>query len=169
MRIRLIQHAIFGTDTFRFAAMLGELIHAGFARLRIDVAPGSFVSIYKYLFNALPLLFPRPPHPNFLPRFRIEEDLPTGSVSPIDTPCEPQSTRAHRQAHLSLSAEARQILIRKKTSRWHSVVAGAVSGGLAVMWEKRGRRITIAQQMFVRYAKRQYVPETSALSHCWSG
>ncbi|KAJ7697594.1 hypothetical protein B0H17DRAFT_1197260 [Mycena rosella] len=39
---------------------------------------------------------------------------------------------------------------RKRTRRWHSALAGTISGGLAVLWEKRSRRSDIAQQIFVR-------------------
>jgi hypothetical protein len=41
-------------------------------------------------------------------------------------------------------------IVRKPTRRWESALAGAVSG-LAIFWEKRGRRVVIAQQLFVRY------------------
>jgi hypothetical protein len=51
---------------------------------------------------------------------------------------------------LALSERTQQLLVRKKTRRWHAVVAGSIAGALAVLFEKRGRRITIGQQMFVR-------------------
>lgn len=43
--------------------------------------------------------------------------------------------------------------MRKKTRRWHAVVAGAIAGGLAILFErsKGGRRTVIAQQLFVRF------------------
>ncbi|KAF8885816.1 hypothetical protein BD779DRAFT_1442157 [Infundibulicybe gibba] len=41
LRFSVIRHAIFGTDTWRFATMLG-----------------TFTSVYKFLLNALPLLIP---------------------------------------------------------------------------------------------------------------
>jgi len=41
--------------------------------------------------------------------------------------------------------------VRKKTRRWHSVLAGAVAGAVAVSFEKRSRQTVIAQQLFVRY------------------
>lgn len=46
----------------------------------------------------------------------------------------------------------RQVWVRKKTRRWHAVVAGAIAGGLAILFErsKGGRRTVIAQQLFVR-------------------
>jgi hypothetical protein len=52
---------------------------------------------------------------------------------------------------LALSAQARRLIIRKRTARWHAIVSGAVAGGLAVLFEKSDRRTTIAQQLFVRY------------------
>jgi hypothetical protein len=42
------------------------------------------------------------------------------------------------------------VLIRKKTQRWHAALAGAIAGGLGIMLEKKARRVTIAQQLFVR-------------------
>jgi hypothetical protein len=42
------------------------------------------------------------------------------------------------------------MLVRKQTRRWHAALAGAVAGGLAILWETRSRRAIIAQQMFVR-------------------
>ena len=62
-----------------------------------------------------------------------------------------QHTRSRsRHARLSMSAQAHQVWIRKKTRRWYSVLAGALAGGLAILCEKKGRRTGIAQQMFVR-------------------
>jgi hypothetical protein len=58
---------------------------------------------------------------------------------------------AQRRTRLSLTTEAQLILIRKKTRRWHAALAGAVAGGLAIMFEKRSRRTVIGQQMFVRF------------------
>jgi hypothetical protein len=55
-----------------------------------------------------------------------------------------------RKARLSLTKRAQMMLIRKQMRRWHAALAGAVAGGLAIMWEKRTRRGLIAQQMFVR-------------------
>lgn len=59
---------------------------------------------------------------------------------------------ARRSARLSLSTRAQLMIIRKQTRRWHAALAGAVAGGLAIMWEKKGRKDLIAQQLFVRYA-----------------
>lgn len=58
--------------------------------------------------------------------------------------------RSQRTARLSLSAQAQMILVRKRTRRWHAALAGAIAGGLAIIWEGRSRRGVIAQQLFVR-------------------
>ncbi|KAJ7229186.1 hypothetical protein GGX14DRAFT_417016 [Mycena pura] len=126
----LTRDAIFGTDSFRFAAMLG-----------------SFAALYKFLINALPIVFP-----SSLPSTR-------GLSSPIDAEDETTSSPdsglvtpglQRRAPRLSLSTHAQMVLVRKRTRRWHSAFAGAISGGLAIMWEKRSRRTDIAQQVFVR-------------------
>jgi len=46
--------------------------------------------------------------------------------------------------------------VRKKTRRWQSMLAGSVAGGLAIMFEKKGNRIGVAQQMFVRGLQGSY-------------
>ncbi|EIW76437.1 hypothetical protein CONPUDRAFT_85000 [Coniophora puteana RWD-64-598 SS2] len=158
LRSTLILRAIFGQDSFRFAAMMG-----------------SFVSIYKALLNALPILFPVSDlkngnnHAHASP-FDDEDDeedesdfadfqantSPTDQNRPV-----PRVMMAQRHARLSSAAQAHQEWVRKKTRRWHSVLAGAVAGGLAVMFEKRSRRITIAQQLFVRGLQGSYNAYTS--------
>ena len=70
-------------------------------------------------------------------------------------------TLAERGARLSISAQAHQMWVRKKTRRWYAVVAGALAGGLAILWEKKGRRVGIAQQMFVRCVNRDLVGHTN--------
>ncbi|EJD01717.1 uncharacterized protein FOMMEDRAFT_142253 [Fomitiporia mediterranea MF3/22] len=132
-RFSLIRHAILGLDSFRFAAMLG-----------------SFVAVYKFLLNALPILFP-PPRVNnaFSP-----SESPT---TPFDElPMTMAPTRSERRrGRLSFRAQAHEVWIRKRTRRWHAVVAGALSG-LAVLFEKKSRRVTIAQQLFVRGLQGSY-------------
>ncbi|KAL5487505.1 hypothetical protein ACEPAI_5613 [Sanghuangporus weigelae] len=133
-RFSLIRKAIFGEDSLRFAAMLG-----------------SFAGIYKFLLNALPILFPRKRHtpisPSDSPSTPFDEELPV-TMAP---------TRSERRrGRLSFRAEAHEMWIRKKTRRWHAVVAGALSGGLPLLFEKKGRRVTIAQQMFVRGLQGSY-------------
>ncbi len=59
-------------------------------------------------------------------------------------------TRRRHTARLSLSVNAQKAWVRKKTRRWHAAFAGAVAGGIAVLFETSGRRVTIGQQMFVR-------------------
>lgn len=126
-----------------------------------------FVSIYKTVLNSLPLLLPgpqstrRPPSKQTRQRSKLRPEhalLPTSSLdSPFhdddeDDDAVPQRGRvvSDRRVRLSLSAQAHQMWVRKKTRRWYSVVAGALAGGVAILCEKRGRRVGIAQQMFVR-------------------
>ncbi|KAF8205409.1 hypothetical protein K438DRAFT_1579827 [Mycena galopus ATCC 62051] len=137
-RVALIRNAIFGTDSLRFAAMLG-----------------TFAAVYKFLINALPILIPAiKPRPRTLASpfddddDEEEMDLPRTVSYPASGAATPLHRR--RSARLSLSAHAQMALVRKRTRRWHSALAGAVAGSLAILWEKRGRRVVIAQQMFVR-------------------
>ncbi|KAJ7485672.1 hypothetical protein FB451DRAFT_1230689 [Mycena latifolia] len=130
--LALLRHAIFGSDSFRFGAMLG-----------------TFAALYKFLINALPILIPaiHPTAHNLPSPFGEEaEDSDSSSDSGLTTPVLPH----RRSPRLSLSAHAQMALVRKRTRRWHSALAGAISGGLAILWEKRSRRAVIAQQVFVR-------------------
>lgn len=130
--LALIRHAIVGSDSFRFAAMLG-----------------TFAALYKFLINALPILVPamQPPRHDLPPAFaEDDEDSDSSSDPGLMTP----GLHPRRTPRLSLSAHAQMVLVRKRTSRWHSALAGAVSGGLAVLWEKQSRRTVFAQQVFVR-------------------
>ncbi|KAF8432934.1 hypothetical protein L210DRAFT_3412832 [Boletus edulis BED1] len=138
MRFTLIRHAIFGKDSFRFAAMLG-----------------SFVSLYKLIFNALPIILPVTPSSPLPSPFEDDEIEESVAVSPIEVPL------SERQPRLSLSAQAHQQWVRKKTRRWYAVVAGAIAGGIAIMFEKRSRRLIIAQQLFVRGLQGSYNSFTS--------
>ncbi|KAJ7829223.1 hypothetical protein B0H14DRAFT_2810763 [Mycena olivaceomarginata] len=88
---------------------------------------GTFAALYKFLVNALPILIPACP-----------------STAPLATP-----GLRRRAPSLSLSAHAQMVIVRKRTRRWESALAGAISG-LAIFWEKRSRRVVIAQQLFVR-------------------
>jgi hypothetical protein len=123
-----------------------DICHCIFASflLFLMLCAGSFVTIYKATLNALPILLPVNEHANLPSPFDDEEEgieaLPTLSKVPLSA----------RQPRLSLSAQAHQVWVRKKTRRWHSMFAGALAGGLAVMFEKRSRRVVIAQQLFVR-------------------
>ncbi|KAJ7785369.1 hypothetical protein DFH07DRAFT_8600 [Mycena maculata] len=138
----LVREAIFGADSFRFAAMLG-----------------TFAALYKFLINALPIKFPviRPSLPSPF-EDAVSED--GGTDSGLTTP---GIVRGRHPPRLSLSAHARVELVRKRTRRWHSALAGALSGGLAILWEKRGRRTFIAQQVFVRGLQGTY----NAYSEKW--
>jgi hypothetical protein len=73
-----------------------------------------------------------------------DEEFDLEAATSIEVPLE------KRKGRLSLSKQARQLLIRKHTKRWHAALAGAISGGLAIMCEKKGRKGIISQQMFVR-------------------
>ncbi|KAF8324556.1 uncharacterized protein EI90DRAFT_2976948 [Cantharellus anzutake] len=137
-RTPLVLRALFGTDTLRFGAMLA-----------------SFAFIYKFILNALPLT----PVPDRLVILRSkkklldmeatletpDDNLSTGQQTPltIHSKKHPESKRGH----LSLHSEI--VYSRLDGARWHAVLAGALAG-LSVLWEKKSRRITIAQQIFVR-------------------
>ena len=131
-----------GQDCFRFAAMLGVwdiLLEFSYMKLKTS-SPGSFVSLYKYILNALPLLY-QPPESQS-PFGNDDEDIELGPPRPAD--------RRDRRPRLSVSGMARQAWTKKRTRAWFSVVAGAIAGGVAITFEKRSRRIDIGQQMFVR-------------------
>jgi hypothetical protein len=135
----------------------------------LTISKGSFVALYRVILNALPLLFPanvplreslRNLFSNLFSSQDEPEDFglddsPTSSSSP--SPKRAQSLPLHispgerREARLSSSAQAHQSWVRKKTRQWHSVLAGAVAGAIAVSFEKRSRQNVIAQQLFVRY------------------
>lgn len=105
-------------------------------------------------------------NPNSLPSSALDDDddedneTPSPSSSPLTIDSQRTRARAggtllaHRRARLSTTAQMRQVWVRKKTRRWHAVVAGAIAGGLAILFErsKGGRRTVIAQQLFVRFA-----------------
>ncbi|KAF9441977.1 hypothetical protein P691DRAFT_711032 [Macrolepiota fuliginosa MF-IS2] len=131
-RPALIRHALFGEDTWRFAAMLG-----------------TFTSLYKFLINALPILIPAL-SPSESSTVAIDDDLEAELPTTVMVPTNRRRTR------LSLSTRTRLILIRKRTRRWHAALAGAIAGGLAIIWEKRSRRGLIAQQFFVRGLQGSY-------------
>ena len=128
--------------------MLGDHQFPGFPVVcRLTCFSGSFAGIYKFLLNALPILFPKSiPHSDS-PSTPFEDELPV-TMAP---------TRSERRrGRLSIRAQAHEMWIRKRTHRWHAVVAGAVSGGLPLLFEKKGRRVTIAQQLFVRGLQGSY-------------
>lgn len=160
----MVLHALFGSDSWRFSAMLA-----------------CFTFIYKFLLNALPLL-PVPDSLSILRSARqnrlrrLEQDLESGSSLPTApgsgfstgqhsplmmqtkakrerdlqmkaTEHSEQAKKERRGSHLSM--ESKVMYSRLDGARWHAFVAGAVAG-LSVLFEKKSRRITIAQQLFVR-------------------
>jgi len=98
--------------------------------------------VYKFLINALPILV-SPSNSSTA----VDDDDDIKVQVPITTP---SGVPSHRETRLHLSARAQSILIKKKTRRWHATFAGAVAGGLAIIWEKKNRRGLISQQLFVR-------------------
>ena len=106
---------------------------------------GIFVALYKFILNALPILLPEPKR-----RRRSDvSDTPFEEDSEVEVAL-PTYRQAARRARLSVSAQAHHVWVRKRTRRWYAVFAGAVAGAIAITFEKRNRRLGIAQQMFVR-------------------
>jgi hypothetical protein len=189
-RLSMLLHSVFGEDTWRFAAMFG-----------------TFVSTYKFILNALPILLPfidfRPRAARLLSQSkntdtftesdaeddeadsnelekddleksggitfktrrpsRLQQQQQQGGRKPrvdamtsLTMPSTPGPSTASglskdkRTARLSLSAQTQLILIRKRTRRWHALLAGFLSGFVSILLEARSRRNTISQQMFVR-------------------
>ena len=127
------------------------------------------MALYRIILNALPLLFPanipfRENLRNLLASLfstKNEQDdfvVESPDSSSDHSPLPVQALSLHispgerRDARLSSSAQVHQTWVRKKTRRWHSVLAGAVAGAVAVSFEKRSRQSVIAQQLFVRFA-----------------
>ncbi|KAI0782562.1 hypothetical protein C8Q75DRAFT_727422 [Abortiporus biennis] len=147
-RFALIRHALFGPDSFRFAAMLG-----------------SFVGLYKFILNSLPILLPEP-QPRHFSHSRIRSELRaqllnsnlSSSSRPSNTPFDEdleegvtdEKLLSERHGRLSASGEAHQVWVRKKTRRWYAIFAGAFAGAIAISFERKDHRVGIAQQMFVR-------------------
>lgn len=129
------------------------------------------MALYRIILNALPLLFPanlplRTNLQNLFARLFATEDesgSPFVDGSPSSSSdTSPQQAQSlpyplhispgdRREARLSSSAQVHQSWVRKKTRRWHSVLAGAVAGAVAVSFEKHSRQTVVAQQLFVRY------------------
>ncbi|KAF9529347.1 hypothetical protein CPB83DRAFT_765090 [Crepidotus variabilis] len=139
-RLALIRHAIFGSSTFQFAAMLG-----------------SFTSLYKFLINALPILIPAMnPRQTTSSRSASALDDEDTDLLTLHVPDASAISGSRRKERLSLSKRAQELLVRKQTRRWHAALAGGIAGGLAIMWEARSRRAVISQQMFVRGLQGSY-------------
>lgn len=115
---------------------------------------GTFVAVYKLLLNALPLI-PNSKLPALL-QYRppsSELDPESGGTSPgsPNAPLYMMSKEERNQGEVQEEKPAsRDVFVRKPVARWHALVAGGVAG-LAVAFETPGRRLTIAQQLFVRY------------------
>lgn len=145
------------------------------------------MALYRIILNALPLLFPAniPLRENLRNLFTslfstqdeyddfVLDDSPASSAEP--SPPQAQSLSLHispgdrREARLSSSAQVHQSWVRKKTRRWHSLLAGAVAGAVAVSFEKRSRQNIIAQQLFVRYVSLTSVENPSnSGTYCWT-
>jgi hypothetical protein len=110
---------------------------------------GSFVAVYKFFINALPLI------PNDkLPEVLRYTPPATQSESDPRSPEEPlyMKKREEKRPATEVADEkppSKDVFVRKPVARWHAVVAGALAG-LAVAFETPDRRLTIAQQIFVR-------------------
>ena len=146
----------------------------------MTVIVGSFVSLYRVILNALPLVFPanipvRESLRNFLPALFSNQDEDRGfvvQVSPASSssPSSPPSPALslpldilsgdRLEARLSSSAQVHQDWVAKKTRRWHSLLAGAVAGAIGVSFEKHSRQIVVAQQLFVRYVLFTSIPNS---------
>ena len=126
------------------------------------------MALYRVILNALPVLFPanltlRDNLRNlFASLFSTQDEqdddfVPDNSPHSSPAPSPPRrpqlniSPRDRREARLSSSAQVHQIWVRRKTRRWHAVLAGAIAGVIAISFEKRSRRNVIAQQLFVRF------------------
>lgn len=123
------------------------------------------------MLNSLPLLLPPPTKTMSRSRLRSQLRSQLSSSTPLASPFDenendltegllPPNTPylSDRQARLSTSAQHHQQWVRKRTRRWYSVLAGALAGGISIMFEKRSNRLGIAQQMFVRYVCADFVP-----------
>ncbi|KAI9457944.1 hypothetical protein BJY52DRAFT_1373808 [Lactarius psammicola] len=145
-RISLVRHALFGQDSIRFGTMIG-----------------GFVAIYRILLNAFPLLFPADVPIPLNPRNStkklfsssdFEDDPAIDDLSRLavesDSPIDITPAAKKKEARLSSVAQAHQTWLRRRSARWHSIVAGAIAGGIAISFEGPSRRKDIAQQLFVR-------------------
>ena len=131
------------------------------------------MGMYKFILNALPIIFPvYTHHSNVYRKPSLQRSLRKSAISdsvfdgddehlPSYKPLQPSKGR--RQARLSVSAQAHQEWIRKRTRWWYALFAGAIAGGVAINFEKHSRRLEVAQQMFVRYASDSQNGELSSV------
>lgn len=96
-----------------------------------------------------PLVIPSKPR-----RARFADDLIQADRSRSrEARAETAKHALRHPGHLSRSTQAAFSLWREKGyeyRRWHATVAGAVAGAMAILFEKKARRLGIAQQLFVR-------------------
>lgn len=122
---------------------------------------GSFVAVYKLLINTLPLI-PNERLPTLLrytPPRPPSLDPESGRSSPGASNAPLYMRSKEERAHSAQEGEgtreieerplSRDVFVRKPVARWHALVAGGIAG-LAVAFETSERRLTIAQQLFVR-------------------
>ncbi|KAG9098576.1 hypothetical protein FRC06_006198 [Ceratobasidium sp. 370] len=129
---------------------------------------GTFVAVYKFLLNSLPLI-PNDQLPAILrytPPALSGQNSPGGSSSPIYMKSKEERKEAETPTLVEEERPAsRDVFVRKPVARWHALVAGGLAG-LAVAFETEGRRLTIAQQLFVRIQTASKVrPETVSMNH----
>jgi hypothetical protein len=128
---------------------------------------GSFVALYRILLNAFILLFPANVSigltlRGWMKRLATASGFPH-SATAIGDDGDRSSLTADRDvlpeillvkrgaaARLSSAAQAHQTWLHMRSARWHSIVAGALAGAVAISFENRPRRKVIAQQLFVR-------------------
>ncbi|KZP00217.1 hypothetical protein CALVIDRAFT_494229 [Calocera viscosa TUFC12733] len=137
LRIQMVLHAIFGEDSFRFAAMLG-----------------SFVGLYKLFLNGLPLLRQQ--------ILATATGPPSGSSTNPTTPKEVPGTPAGEKN--DDGRRSPDWTAELHPTRWETALAGAISS-LALLFEKKHRRIMIAQQVFVRGLQAVVLAHNLVLPH----
>ncbi|KAH7107603.1 hypothetical protein BKA62DRAFT_683900 [Auriculariales sp. MPI-PUGE-AT-0066] len=150
LRFAIVRHAIFGEDSLRFGAMIG-----------------SFVALYKFLYNAIPLVSASTPSSPLAldnaPVLPLHSHEPRSHLRPLEpvhesrrqTDDEPLDG-VNTPGALSATALEHQLWVRKKGRRSHAFIAGAVAGAIAIMFERRNQRVGIAQQIFVRGLQGSY-------------
>ncbi|CAE6474779.1 unnamed protein product [Rhizoctonia solani] len=139
LKFALVRHAVFGSDSFRFAAMMG-----------------TFVAVYKFFVNALPLI-PNDKLPTILQYTppAVQSEIESG-IQSSEGPL--YMRKKEKQADGETTdpkPPSKDVFARKPVARWHALVAGALAG-LAVAFETPDRRLTIAQQIFVRGLQGSY-------------
>jgi hypothetical protein len=141
----------------RHVWFVGSLTTVWLAHIKL---PGSFVALYRTLLNSFPLFFPAnvparlnlhrlagkllPPTPHDDSAIDESFQFPVESDPLLDNP-----PIRSRNARLSTTAQAHQTWLRQRSARWHSVVAGAVAGGVAISFETLLRQKIIMQQLFI--------------------